>query len=147
MCGAVILVEAKLELGCVRHEAGMPWRRTHASNRSIAPNRSIAAQVVSSAENRAWAPAVALTMATGIRVIVYDGVEGVGPRPRCKGRPAEGSVLLKPFSDGNGFVTNDKVALFKPSAVAVSVIVPGVVVDLISILFTPPSTGKLLARI
>src|SRR6266851_10339703 len=29
LCRAVIQVEAKLELGRVRHEAGMPWRIEH----------------------------------------------------------------------------------------------------------------------
>src|SRR5713226_7427386 len=32
LCGAVIQVEAKLELSCVRHEAGMPWRIEHDFN-------------------------------------------------------------------------------------------------------------------
>lgn len=29
LCRAVIQVEAKLELGRIRHEAGMPWRIEH----------------------------------------------------------------------------------------------------------------------
>src|SRR5260370_39191978 len=32
LCGAVIQVETKLELSCVRHEAGMPWRIEHDFN-------------------------------------------------------------------------------------------------------------------
>src|SRR5260370_18486181 len=32
LCGALIQVEAKLELSCVRHEAGMPWRIEHDFN-------------------------------------------------------------------------------------------------------------------
>jgi len=32
LCGAVIQVEAKLELSRVRHEAGMPWRIEHDFN-------------------------------------------------------------------------------------------------------------------
>src|SRR5258708_14146858 len=32
LCGAVIQVETKLELSCVRHEAGLPWRIEHDFN-------------------------------------------------------------------------------------------------------------------
>src|SRR5713101_4029619 len=32
LCRAVIQVEAKLELGRIRHEAGMPWRIEHDFN-------------------------------------------------------------------------------------------------------------------
>src|SRR5260370_17286401 len=32
LCGAVVQVETKLELSCVRHEAGMPWRIEHDFN-------------------------------------------------------------------------------------------------------------------
>src|SRR6202521_4466911 len=32
LCVAVIQVKAKLELSCVRHEAGMPWRIEHDFN-------------------------------------------------------------------------------------------------------------------
>ena len=63
------------------------------------------------------------------------------------GSPAEGSIVDKPFSERKGFVTNVRDASLKLSAEALMVMMPGVVVDLIRNLFTPPSTGKPLAKI
>src|SRR5262245_33280798 len=92
-------------------------------------------------------PAVTLTTSSVRRIVLYDSPSGVGPRLRFTARPSDGKLSDRPSNTLTVFDSSATEAGFRPFATALKRILPDFVVERINTRFTPPSTGKLFARI
>src|SRR6185436_344699 len=93
-----------------------------------------------------FAPATTCAIATGRRVTVTASPDGVGPRSMYDTRPSFGNASDSPLVTLTGREMISTLADLSPSAVALSITLPALVAARMATRLTPPSTGKLLAR-